>query len=521
VEIERVNELIEKLLLYGEENDLLGEWDSVQARNEIREILAIKKAPADEFMAYSESEIPEQPQGILDGLLEYAVDNDIINNNITEKDLLDTKIMGVLTPRQSEIKQRFYSTANNIGIKAATDEYYHFAQASNYIRRQRIAKNLNWKAETEYGQIEITINLSKPEKDPEEIAKAKEEPQSSYPKCYLCLENVGFPGSFSHPARQNHRVVPLKLQNEDWFLQYSPYVYYNEHCIVFHRQHIPMHINKNTFAVLMDFIDQIPHYFIGSNADLPLVGGSILNHDHFQGGRHIFPMEEAESTKYYEHPTFPELEISKINWPMSVIRLKGKTREDLINLADKILNQWREYSDPELDIIAFSSEDGQRKAHNTITPIARKKGENYELDLVLRNNRRSQKYPDGIFHPHQELHHIKKENIGLIEVMGRAILPGRLKKELDLAAKFLSDEISIEEIKNNDSMEKHLDWLKELEKEYGRTLEREQADRVIEVEVGKKFAQVLENAGLYKNDAAGNKGLERFLESLGIKKEKL
>ena len=427
--IDKANQLIEKLLVYGEENNLLGAWDSIQARNRIRDILEIKEPPAEEFKTYTEEEIPDNPQPILDGLLEYAVENNIINDNITEKDLLDTRIMGAMTPRQSEIEARFYSTADNIGIKAATDDYYNFAQVSNYIRRSRIEKNLNWKAQTDYGQIEITINLSKPEKDPEEIAKAKEQPQSNYPKCYLCLENVGFAGSFNHPARQNHRVVPLKLQNEDWFLQYSPYVYYNEHCIVFHREHIPMHINKNTFAVLMDFIDQIPHYFIGSNADLPLVGGSILNHDHFQGGRHIFPMEEAESTDFYQHPTFPDVEISKLKWPMSVIRLKSEDREDLVNFADKVLEKWRNYSDPELNILAFSSEEGKQKPHNTITPIARKKGEHYELDLVLRNNRRSEKYPDGIFHPHQELHHIKKENIGLIEVMGRAILPGRLKKE--------------------------------------------------------------------------------------------
>lgn len=516
--IDKANQLIEKLLVYGEENNLLGAWDSIQARNKIRDILEIEEPPAEEYKAYTEKEIPDNPQPILNGLLEYAVENNIINNNITEKDLLDTRIMGAMTPRQSEVEARFYSAADNIGIKAATDDYYNFAQASNYIRRSRIEKNLNWKAQTDYGQIEITINLSKPEKDPEEIAKAKEQPQSNYPKCYLCLENVGFTGSFNHPARQNHRVIPLNLQNEDWFLQYSPYVYYNEHCIVFHREHIPMHINKNTFAVLMDFIDQIPHYFIGSNADLPLVGGSILNHDHFQGGRHIFPMEEAESTDFYEHPTFPDVEISKLKWPMSVIRLKSEDREDLVNFADKVLEKWRDYSDPELNILAFSAEEGKQKPHNTITPIARKKGEHYELDLVLRNNRRSDEYPDGIFHPHQELHHIKKENIGLIEVMGRAILPGRLKKELKLIAEYLSGQMNIDDLKSEEGMEKHLNWVNKLADKHGRDLSEDEADKILEIEVGEKFADVLEDAGVYKNDAAGHKGFEKFLKSLGIEK---
>ena len=368
---------------------------------------------------------------------------------------------------------------------------------------------------------EITINLSKPEKDPDEIAKAKEEPQSNYPKCYLCLENVGFPGTFSHPARQNHRVVPLKLQNEDWFLQYSPYVYYNEHCIVFHKNHIPMQIDKNTFAVLFDFIDQFPHYFIGSNADLPLVGGSILNHDHFQGGCHIFPMEKAEPEKFYQHPTFPEVEISRVKWPMSVIRLKSEEKEDIINLAAKILKNWRNYSDPELNILAFSQVEGRQKAHNTITPIARKKGDYYEVDLVLRNNRKNEEYPAGIFHPHKELHHIKKENIGLIEVMGRAILPGRLKTELNWISDYLSSRLTKDELKAKDGLNKHLDWVSELEEKYGCKLDKEEAERAVESEVANKFSQVLEDAGVYKNNSRGYKGFDRFLDSVGIKKAEL
>ena len=520
MEIGKVNQLIEKLLVYGEVNDLLGDWDRVAARNQIRDILGIKESP-EPALTEDDFEVPAEPQVLLDPLLDFAVEKGLIEDRVTERDLLDTRIMGAMTPRQSEIGRRFYETAEREGIRRATNEYYHFAKASNYIRQARIARDLNWKAESEYGQIEITINLSKPEKDPDEIAKAKEEPQSNYPKCYLCLENVGYPGTFSHPARQNHRVVPLKLQNEDWFLQYSPYVYYNEHCIVFHKEHIPMQIDKNTFAVLLDFIDQLPHYFIGSNADLPLVGGSILNHDHYQGGRHIFPMEEAEAEEFYQHPTFPEVEISRVKWPMSVIRLKAEVREDIINLAAKILENWRQYSDPDLDILAFSQVDGKQKAHNTITPIARKKDGVYELDLVLRNNRKSEEYPAGIFHPHADLHHIKKENIGLIEVMGRAILPGRLKTELNWISSYLSGDLELEELKAKEGLEKHLDWIAELKKEYGINLSEEEAEQVVEVEVANKFSRVLEDAGVYKNNSIGYKGFERFLESVGIEPSEL
>ncbi|PTW03582.1 UTP-hexose-1-phosphate uridylyltransferase [Halanaerobium saccharolyticum] len=520
MEIGKVNQLIEKLLVYGEVNDLLGDWDRVAARNQIRDILGIKESP-EPALTEDDFEVPAEPQVLLDPLLDFAVEKGLIEDRVTERDLLDTRIMGAMTPRQSEIGRRFYETAEREGIRRATNEYYHFAKASNYIRQARIARDLNWKAESEYGQIEITINLSKPEKDPDEIARAKEEPQSNYPKCYLCLENVGYPGTFSHPARQNHRVVPLKLQNEDWFLQYSPYVYYNEHCIVFHKEHIPMQIDKNTFAVLLDFIDQLPHYFIGSNADLPLVGGSILNHDHYQGGRHIFPMEEAEAEEFYQHPTFPEVEISRVKWPMSVIRLKAEVREDIINLAAKILENWRQYSDPDLDILAFSQVDGKQKAHNTITPIARKKDGVYELDLVLRNNRKSEEYPAGIFHPHADLHHIKKENIGLIEVMGRAILPGRLKTELNWISSYLSGDLELEELKAKEGLEKHLDWIAELKKEYGINLSEEEAEQVVEVEVANKFSRVLEDAGVYKNNSIGYKGFERFLESVGIEPSEL
>jgi UDPglucose--hexose-1-phosphate uridylyltransferase len=517
----QANQVIEKLLAYGEEYKLLAEWDKVAARNEIRDILGIKESPA--AVSTEKYDIPADPQLLLDQLLDFAAEKKLINNNISERDLLDTRIMGAMMPRQSEVTAKFYNTATAAGIEKATAEYYTLSQASNYIRQSRIDRNLNWKAGSKYGQIEITINLSKPEKDPEEIAKAKEEQQSNYPKCYLCLENVGYPGSLNHPARQNHRVIPLKLQNEDWFLQYSPYVYYNEHCIVFQREHQPMNINQKTFAVLMDFLDQLPHYFIGSNADLPLVGGSILNHDHFQGGRHVFPMEKAKAEEFYQHSAFSDIEISRLRWPLSVIRLKSAERESLIKLAQKILEKWREYEDQSLKIKAYSSEAGKKIPHNTVTPIARKtqsapekESAQYELDLVLRNNRCNEKYPDGIFHPHQELHHIKKENIGLIEVMGRAILPGRLKNELNLIARYLSSEISLEAVKARAGMTEHLAWLQELELEYGRKLKFEEAEKILAEETAKKFSQVLETAGVFKNDQAGREGFDKFLQTVGI-----
>ncbi|WP_089859472.1 UDP-glucose--hexose-1-phosphate uridylyltransferase [Halanaerobium salsuginis] len=513
-----VNQVIEELLVYGENKGLLGEWDKIAARNRIREILAIESSPAEPLIAEDISS-PLDPQPLLDQLLAYAVKVGLISDQITEKDLLDTKIMGALTPRQSEVSRNFYQTAETEGIKRATVEYYNFAKATNYIRQARIARNINWTAENKYGQIEITINLSKPEKDPAEIEKARNQVQSNYPSCFLCLENVGYPGNFKHPARQNHRVIPLKLQNEDWFLQYSPYVYYNEHCIVFHRQHIPMRINKNTFAVLLDFVEKLPHYFIGSNADLPLVGGSILSHDHYQGGRHIFPMEEAEEEAYYLHPTFPDLEISRLKWPLSVIRLKAAVREDIINLAAKVLTAWREYSDPELNILAFSEQDQQKTPHNTITPIARQKNNLYELDLVLRNNRKDEEYPEGIFHPHRELHHIKKENIGLIEVMGRAILPGRLKAELNLISDYLSGKLEFSDLENRAELQKHLAWIKLLKNKYGTSLSSEKAEKVLEAEVADKFSRVLEDAGVYKNNAVGQQGFDRFMASLGIEKK--
>ncbi|UUZ82323.1 UDP-glucose--hexose-1-phosphate uridylyltransferase [Paenibacillus sp. P26] len=372
-------------------------------------------------------------------LLDYAAETGLLEENTTTlRDLLEARIMGMLMPRESELVRRFWTTAKTEGAERATDDFYRLCIDSNYIPMARIRKNLYWLAPTEYGELEITVNLSKPEKDPKEIAMLRSAPQSHYPKCLLCIENVGYAGRLNHPARQNLRVIPLELSGDPWFFQYSPYVYYNEHSIIFDREHRPMTISKDSFGRSLDFIDQFPHYFIGSNADLPIVGGSILNHDHFQGGRHVFPMEKAPVEESFSHPDYPGLKLGIVKWPMSVIRISSHSRTQLLKVAGDILDVWKQHSDPENEIYAFTERDGVRTPHHTITPIARNNatGE-YEMDLVLRDNRTSDEFPDGIFHPHPELHHIKKENIGLIEVMGLAILPGRLKGELEQIARRL------------------------------------------------------------------------------------
>ncbi|AGB41279.1 galactose-1-phosphate uridylyltransferase, family 2 [Halobacteroides halobius DSM 5150] len=504
---------IEKLLKYGRAKGLLGKWDVVPARNGIMDLLNIKE-PATITYRELDCQVPDSPQQILDNLLDYAAQEEILEKNtITYRDLFDTKIMGQLMPRQSEVAKNFWQIAKQDSMKEATDNYYSLSKNSNYIRQDRIAKNMSWTTATEYGDLEITINLSKPEKDPEAIADAKEQEEIDYPSCYLCLDNVGYPGRLDHPARQTHRVIPLTLENEEWFLQYSPYVYYDEHCIVFYKEHSPMSINQKTFATLFDFVDQIPHYFLGSNADLPLVGGSILNHDHFQGGNHTFPMEKAKTEEEFSHPDFPEVKVGIVNWPMSVVRLKAKDTNQLVELGGLIHRTWKEYSDLERDIKAYSN--GER--HNTVTPIARKKEDYFELDLVLRNNRKSEQYPFGIFHPHKGLHHIKKENIGLIEVMGRAILPGRLKKELKEIKKFLTGERKYNKNIVNDKLATHNNWIEEMLEVYGSNLTENKAQEILETEVGKKFKQVLEDAGVYKRNKNGEQGFKTFFKEVGIK----
>ena len=393
----------------------------------------------------------------------------------------------------------------------ATDWFYDLSKASNYIMTERIAKNLWWPAKTEYGELEITVNLSKPEKDPKEIAKAKLMKQSTYPKCLLCKENVGYAGRLNHPARQNHRIIPMILDNREWFMQYSPYVYYNEHCIVFSGEHEPMKLTRGSIERLVEFTEVLPHYFIGSNADLPIVGGSILTHDHYQGGRHEFPMEKAKVEKYYESSKYRNLEIGSVKWPMSVVRIKGNNKNEVIDAAMDIFEAWKMYSDEENDILAFSGDI----PHNTVTPIARRKGDAFELDIVLRNNRTSAEHPDGIFHPHKELHHIKKENIGLIEVMGLAVLPGRLEKELDIIANILCGELDYnrEEAERNNEINKHIPWIEKMLRENS-SLNYIEAKELLKKEVGFIFSKVLEDAGVFKRNKKGQAGLDKFLNQV-------
>ena len=383
--------------------------------------------------------------------------------------------------------------------KAATDYFYKLSQDSNYIRRYRVKKDQKWTVDSEYGKIDITINLSKPEKDPKAIAAAKLAKQSGYPKCLLCKENEGYAGRVNHPARQNHRIIPVTINHSDWFFQYSPYVYYNEHCIVFNSEHTPMKMDRSTFEHLFAFIDKFPHYMIGSNADLPIVGGSILSHDHYQGGRHHFPMEDAKVVKSY---TYKDVQVDMLYWPLSTLRLTSESKENILDLATKIFETWCTYSDESLDIIA--NEDGVR--HNTVTPIVRKKDGKYQMDVVLRNNRTTEEYPLGIFHPHSEHHHIKKENIGLIEVMGLAILPARLKTELEQIKLCLSGKADFD---SYPELEKHKDWYEHL-----KTCSYTNVDTFMEMEVTKKFVSVLENAGVYKMDDEGMDGFSRFVKTL-------
>ena len=444
-------EEIKLLLAYGLKNDLIGKYDEIIARNEIIALLNLEEWKDTDI---SSKIIPEYPNEILKNICNWAVENKIIEDTIAVRDLFDTKIMGKITPSATHVIDKFIKISNLGGIEKATNNYYEFAQKTNYIRTDRIAKNMHWYSNTEYGNMEITINLSKPEKDPRDIAKERLLPPSSYPKCLLCYENVGYTGRLNHPARQNHRVLPFFLEGEEWFLQYSPYVYYNEHAIVFSGKHRPMKINREAFNRITSFVEQVPHYFVGSNADLPIVGGSILSHDHYQGGHHEFPMAKSPIERAITFKGFEDVEAGIVKWPMSVIRIKSSNRKKLVDLSVKILDNWRKYNDESLDIIAFSGDT----PHNTITPIGRRRGKDFELDLVLRNNRTNEKYPLGIFHPHEDVHNIKKENIGLIEVMGLAVLPGRLKEELEILEKYMLEPDFKTKIKNDPKVVKHLGY---------------------------------------------------------------
>ena len=493
-----VDHAIMDLVAYALHTGLIESGDQIWAVNRLLDALKLSD--------WTQPEAPqERPlEDILKDLLDDAVARGVIEDGTTSRDLFDTELMGRLTPRPSQVTTVFFDKYK-ISPEAATDWYYDFSQNTNYIRRCRIARDMKWITHTPYGDLDITINLSKPEKDPRAIAAAKSAPQSGYPKCQLCVENEGYAGRMNHPARQNHRVIPITIDGQDWFFQYSPYVYYNEHCIVFNGSHIPMKIDRSTFRKQLDFIKQFPHYFVGSNADLPIVGGSILSHDHFQGGRYTFAMEKAPVEQIISIPGFDDVTAGIVKWPMSVIRLRCADDERIINCADMILKAWRGYTDEAAGI--FAETDGE--PHNTITPIARMRDGQFELDLVLRNNLTSKAYPLGIFHPHQELHHIKKENIGLIEVMGLAVLPARLKTELTHLADAL---VEGRDIRIDEELAKHADWADQLKERYFFT-KRNVMD-ILQDEVGKVFAQVLEHAGVYKCTPEGRAAFNHFIESL-------
>ena len=495
-----VNEAIRQLVEYGLEKALIHPADAIYARNQLLLVMGL-----DEYED-AEGAPSRKLHEILEILTEDAVRRGICEDNGTARELFDTKLMGCLTPRPSEVQWTFADCYDRLGAEAATDWYYQFSQDTNYIRRDRIAKDVKWVTSTAYGDLDITINLSKPEKDPKAIAAAKNAPQSGYPKCQLCVENEGYAGRMNHPARENHRVIPITINNSAWCLQYSPYVYYNEHCIVFNREHTPMRIDNTTFRKLLDFVKQFPHYFVGSNADLPIVGGSILSHDHFQGGRYTFAMEKAPVERAWVFPEFEDVKAGIVHWPMSCIRLNSPDDNRLVELAGRILAAWRDYSDPESFI--FAETEGQK--HNTITPIARKRGENYELDLVLRNNITTEEHPMGVYHPHANLHHIKKENIGLIEVMGLAVLPSRLKTEMAELEEALVNQTPVSQYSQN--ITKHAQWAQELQEKYVFT--HENAAEILRKEIGMVFAQVLEDAGVYKLNESGREGFVRFLASI-------
>ena len=495
---------IKKLVQYGLETGLICEGDRIYATNRLLEALHLDEyeEPVQEYRNVNLEETLRE-------LLDYACEKGITENSVGYRDLLDTKLMDCLMPRPSEVTAKFWRLYEEQGARAATDYFYKLSQDSDYIRRYRVCKDQKWVAKTPYGDLDITINLSKPEKDPKAIAAAKLAKQGGYPKCLLCMENEGYAGRLNHPARNNHRIIRITVNESEWGFQYSPYVYYNEHCIVFNGQHTPMKIERAAFVKLFDFVKQFPHYFLGSNADLPIVGGSILSHDHFQGGHYTFAMAKAGMEQHFVMPGFEDVEAGIVYWPMSVLRLRGRDPERLIDLGDQVLQAWRGYTDEAAFV--YAETDGE--PHNTITPIARKKGEQFELDLVLRNNITTEEFPLGVYHPHQELHHIKKENIGLIEVMGLAVLPSRLKEELALLGEFI---VEGKDIRSNELLEKHADWVEEFLPAYEKVT-KENIEKILQDEVGKVFARVLEDAGVYKCTPQGRAAFGRFLESVGFK----
>ncbi len=493
-------ENVKKLVTYALGCGLIDAEDKVLMTNRVLEVIG-----AQEYEEPQESFADIDLERVLGSLMDYALTTGALKeDDITHRDLFDTKIMSVFVPRSSEVIKTF-KEKYEASPKEATDFYYKFSCDTDYIRRYRIAKDVKWVTETKYGDIDITINLSKPEKDPKAIAAAKNAVQSGYPKCNLCIENEGYAGRINSPARQNHRIIPIKIDGSDWRFQYSPYVYYNEHCIVLNSEHTPMKIDESAFRKLFDFVKLFPHYFVGSNADLPIVGGSILSHEHFQGGCYEFAMAKAPIEKEYKIEGFDGVVCGRVKWPMSVLRLKGNDTKEITRLAGIILKKWRAYSDPKCSI--FAETDGE--PHNTITPIARKRDGLYELDLVLRNNLTTAEHPLGVFHPHADKHNIKKENIGLIEVMGLAVLPSRLKKEMALLESAILDG---RDFSQDDVLSKHYNWFCAFKDNY--TFTSENTADILKAEIGKTFEAVLEDAGVYKRDEEGFAGFDRFVQSI-------
>ena len=491
---------IQKLINYSIKSGLIEKEDEYVIRNQLMDALCVYD--------WEEPEVMENNfviDDILNRLTDYACENKIIDDTTASRDLFDTKLMGIVTPFPREIIGKFNQLCSQSPEKA-TDWYYDISQKLNYVRAGRIAKDIRWQYESEYGTLDITINRSKPEKDPRDIAAARTAKATAYPKCQLCPENAGFAGNKNHPARQNLRPIPIDICGESWQLQYSPYGYYNEHCIVFNEKHIPMKIDSAVFEKLFDFIDKFPHYFVGSNADLPIVGGSILSHEHFQGGNYTFAMAKAEIEKEFSLSDFPEVTAGIVKWPLSVLRIRSKDEKRLIDLATHVLAGWRGYTDEAAFI--FAETDGE--PHNTITPIARKVGDTFELDLTLRNNITTEEHPLGVYHPHACYHHIKKENIGLIEVMGLAVLPARLKEELELLEEYI---LSGRDISSNEKIEKHAAWVAEFLPKYD-NLDKDNIQDVLRKEVGNVFVHVLEDAGVYKCTAEGREAFMRFINKL-------
>ena len=497
-------ENIKKLVEYGVQTGLTPESERIYTTNLLLEMFG-----EDNYEDCPVEDTEIELESVLKELLDEAVKRGIIEDSIGYRDLFDTKLMNCLLPRPAQVQETF-AKKYEISPQEATDYYYKFSQDSDYIRRYRVKKDMKWKVDSPYGEIDITINLSKPEKDPKAIAAAKNAKASSYPKCLLCMENEGYAGRLNHPARENHRIIPVTVNDSKWGFQYSPYVYYNEHCIVFNGQHVPMKIERATFVKLFDFIKFFPHYFLGSNADLPIVGGSILSHDHFQGGNYTFAMAKAPIEKQVTIPGYEDVEAGIVKWPLSVLRIRSTDEKQLIDLADHILAAWRGYTDEAAFIYACT----EGEPHNTITPIARKVGDTFELDLALRNNITTQEHPLGVYHPHAQYHNIKKENIGLIEVMGLAVLPSRLKDEL---ARLADAIIEGSDIRVDEMLAKHADWVDEFKPHYA-SITRENVDDILKEEVGKIFARVLEDAGVYKCTPEGREAFGRFLATVGFQK---